>query len=82
MIEKRCKIDISKATFISVECDHCHGETNIPMMNPKEVQVCGVCGHYFGEMVVRYIANLRKTSMINGEGVEVRVSLVSVEREG
>ena len=79
MIEKRCKIELTEATFISVSCKHCKGETNIPMKAHKTVEVCGVCGVYFGEQAVAYIRNLKKTTMLE-DNEDVSVSLVSVER--
>ena len=80
MIEKRCKIVIPNATYISVSCKNCKGETNIPMQTRKEIQSCGVCGAYFGESVVRYISHLKKTELIQSEDIDFDISLVSVER--
>jgi len=79
MIEKRCKIAFADATFISVACKRCGGETNIPMQARKEIEVCGVCGIYFGEQTVAYIRNLKKTTMLE-DNEDVSVSLVSVEK--
>jgi len=80
MIEKRCKIDLRDATFISVECKRCKGETNIPMQTHKNIELCGICGVHFGQQTVDYIRNLKRTTMLE-DNEDVKVSLVSVEVE-
>ena len=78
MIEKRCGIDLRGKLFVSIKCNTCKGETNIPISSTKEVQVCGICGEYFGAPFVNYINKLKSREMIETDKFEI--SLVSVER--
>ncbi len=76
MIEKRCKIDIKEATFISVKCKTCGAETNIPFKSDRYVETCSLCGAYFGSYA-SYIKKLRDINSFDEDKFEV--SLVSVE---
>lgn len=78
MIEKRCKIDFKKASYITIKCAKCKSETSIPLQGDYTTQTCGVCEKHLGEPLIAYVKNLKKLEFLSDE---FDVSLVSIEVE-
>ncbi len=78
MIEKRCKVDLKKAPYVSIKCKRCKGETSIALDGEFSANKCGICEMYFGEELINYIKNLKKKKAISSD---FEVSIVSIEDE-
>ncbi len=78
MIEKRCKVDLKKAPYVSIKCKRCKGETSIALDSEYLPQNCGVCDNYLGQELIRYIENLKNKKAISSD---FEVSIVSIEDE-
>ncbi len=76
MIEKRCKIEFKKASYITIKCEKCKSETSIPLHGDYTAETCGVCNRHFGAPLIAYIKNLKKLEFLSEE---FDVCLVSIE---
>ena len=78
MLEKRCKIAVKDADFVSITCKNCNTSCDIAIGNANKMKYCPVCRYEIKENLQKYIRTLAGTNFHLDDDFEI--ALVSVEK--